>query len=673
MLPYQKRWHFLCQEILRLNEAYYQLDEPEVNDASYDALFDALKKIEEQFPDLKTPDSPTQRVGAQPLSVFKEVHHAQPMLSIRSETDSKGLRAFYERSSRLLEAAVPSQECELFLEPKFDGLALSLRYEKGFLVQAATRGDGMNGEDVTLNARTIASIPCMIQSHLVPAVLEVRGEVYMDRQKFEIFNAKQRRQGLPTLSNPRNGAAGSMRQLDSNVTAKRPLSFYAYGIGEVTGELPESQDKLLNWLAGIGFPVTSYRQVAINDKEVREYYQNLLQKRDDLPFEMDGIVVKLNSFKHQAQAGFLSREPRWAIAYKFPAQEVVTTVNDIVIQVGRTGAITPVASLEPVMVGGVQVSMATLHNESELARKDIRVGDRVIVRRAGDVIPEVVSVIKAQRSLDAMPFEMPLVCPDCHSEIIKIPGEVVIRCSGGLFCPAQKKQSILHFVSRKAMNIDGLGIRVIESLLEHQLISSPADLYFLTKENLLSLERFALKSASNLLEAIESSKQTTFARFIYSLGIRGVGEAKATLLAECFSSLEALSSSAEDDLTSIPDIGPVLAHSIHLFFGQSENQKIIQRLMQAGISWPAALQTGEKKALQGLSFVITGALTTLSRTQAQEMIRRQGGKVTGSVTAKTDYLLLGESPGKKLSDAQKKGIQLLPESDFLSLFYQDRR
>jgi DNA ligase (NAD+) len=649
---------------------YYVLDDPEIPDAEYDRLFRELQELETAHPELIAPDSPTQRVGGKPLEAFMPVRHRIPMRSIRTETDTGpgGAWAFdaqVRREVGLSEDTVPVEyACEL----KFDGLAVSLRYEGGVLVQAATRGDGETGEDVTQNVRTIQVVPLQLQG-AVPEVLEVRGEVYMSRPDFERYNARQRAAGLPTLVNPRNGAAGSIRQLDPNLAAKRPLSFFAYGLGEVQGwELPATQSALLDALMAWGVPVCGERTVARGVDELMAFHRAIAGKRDALPFDIDGVVYKVNRLDWQQQLGFRTREPRWAVAHKFPAQEELTLVEAIEVQVGRTGAITPVARLRPVFVGGVTVTNATLHNADEVARKDVRVGDTVIVRRAGDVIPEVAGVVLERRSLDARPFAMPETCPVCGSRVVRLEGEVVARCIGGLYCRAQRQEAIRHFASRRALDIEGLGDKLVEQLVERDLVRNPADLYGLDVATLAGLERMGAKSAAKLVEALERSKTTTLARFLYALGIREVGEATALTLASHFGTLEALMTAEEERLQQAPDIGPVVAAAIRAFFQEPHNQQVIARLRAAGVRWPETeVKQAVEQLLAGKTIVLTGTLESLTRDQASDRLRALGAKVSGSVSKKTDYVVAGREAGSKLDKARELGVTVLDEAELLAL------
>jgi DNA ligase (NAD+) len=660
----------LRDEIERHNYAYYVLDAPTIPDAEYDRLFRELQALEAEHPELRSADSPTLRVGGQALPEFTPVRHAVPMLSIRTETDTgpEGARSFDARVRRALGLAEDAPPVEYAAELKFDGLAVSLRYEGGVLVRAATRGDGETGEDVTQNVRTIHCIPLRLKGE-PPALLEVRGEAYMSRPDFERYNARQRERGRPTLANPRNGAAGSIRQLDPKIAAERPLSFFAYGVGEARGwAVPPRHSEVLDALADMGVPVSEHRTVAHGAVGLAEFHARTLALRDRLPFDIDGVVYKVNSLALQERLGFVSREPRWAVAHKYPPQEELTLVEGIEVQVGRTGAITPVARLAPVVVGGVTVTNATLHNEDEVRRKDVRIGDTVVVRRAGDVIPEVVGVVKERRSGDERAFVMPEVCPVCGSAIRRLPDEAVARCTGGLYCPAQRKQALLHFASRRALDIEGLGEKLVDQLVERQLVRNAADLYRLDAANLAGLERMGEKSAQNIVDAIARSKDTTLARLIYALGIRNVGEATAKDLARHFGALDTLMAADADALQRVPDVGPVVAESIAGFFAERHNREVIARLREAGVRGRAGARAAA--VLQGLTFVLTGTLPTLAREAAAALIEAAGGKVSGSVSKKTDYVVAGTDAGAKLDKAQALGVRIIDEAGLRRLLEQ---
>jgi DNA ligase (NAD+) len=666
----------LRREIERHNHAYYVLDQPLIPDAEYDRLFRELQTLEAEHLELAAPDSPTQRVGGKPLDAFASVRHAVPMLSIRTETDTdaSGAQAFDARVRKELGLSDADPPVEYSAELKFDGLAINLRYEHGVLVQAATRGDGETGEDVTLNIRTIHAIPLRLSCDLPPDVLEVRGEVYMRRDDFERYNAKQREAGKPTLVNPRNGAAGSIRQLDPSMAAQRPLSFFAYGLGEVKGwkHAPQTHSATLDALAMFGVPVCGERVTGLGAAALIAFHDDIAARRDQLPFDIDGVVYKVNRFDLQRELGFVTREPRWAVAHKYPAQEQLTTVLGIEVQVGRTGALTPVARLAPVFVGGVTVTNATLHNQDEIDRKDVRVGDTVIVRRAGDVIPEVVAAVIDRRPDPAPPrfniLKSYPVCPECGSHVVRLEGEAVARCTGGLYCPAQRKQALLHFAGRRAMDIEGLGDKLVDQLVDRGLVRTPADIYELSQQELAGLERMAEKSAANLLAAIEASKTTTLARFIFALGIRNVGEATAKDLAQHFGSLDRLIAADEAELLAVRDVGPIVAQSIVQFFAESHNLEVVGKLRDAGVHW---LETDglQQSAgiLSGRTLVLTGTLPTLTRDAAKERIEAAGGKVAGSVSKKTDYVIAGAEAGSKLAKAQELGVTILDEAGLLAL------
>ena len=663
----------LRAEIARHDHAYYVLDAPTIPDAEYDRLFRELQAIEQVHPALRSADSPTQRVGGKPLAQFAAVRHRIPMLSIRTETDTEASGAFVF-DSRVRSALKRNDEdppIEYAAELKFDGLAISLRYEDGVLVQAATRGDGETGEDVTANVRTVKAIPLRLRGE-APPVLEIRGEVYMRRDDFERLNTRQADAGDKTFVNPRNAAAGSIRQLDPSIAARRPLSFFAYGLGD-TGEWtpPATHAEVLDVIAAFGLPVCEHRAVVQGAQGLADFHARMGALRDTLPFDIDGVVYKVNSRALQQQLGFVTREPRWAVAHKYPAQEAVTLLRDIEVQVGRTGALTPVARLEPVFVGGVTVTNATLHNQDEIDRKDVRIGDWVIVRRAGDVIPEVVAPVLERRSgepprfvlLDKFP-----TCPVCGSHVVRGEDEAVARCTGGLFCPAQRKQALLHFASRRAMDIEGLGDKLVDQLVDAAIVKTPVDLYRLGVLALANLERMGEKSAQNLLMAIEKSRSTTLARFIFALGIRNVGEATARDLARHFGNLDALVAADVDALQQVPDVGPIVAQCIADFFGEPHNREVIEQLRAAGVQWAEGEPQGTVAgALAGKTFVLTGTLPTLSRDEAKARIEAQGGKVAGSVSKKTHYVVVGADAGSKLDKAQALGLAILDEDGLRAL------
>jgi DNA ligase (NAD+) len=659
----------LRESIERHGRAYYQFDAPTIPDAEYDKLFRELQAIEAEHPELRTADSPTLRVGAAPLSGFSPVKHVVRMLSIRTETDTTaaGATAFDARVRRELGYGEEVPPIEYAAELKFDGLAINLRYVEGLLVQATTRGDGETGEDVTQNIRTIRSIPLRLNGE-APAVLEVRGEAYMSRPDFERYNERQRALGKPTLVNPRNGAAGTIRQLDPALAAQRPLSFFAYGLGETSGwALPATHGGVLDALAEFGLPVCEHHAVVQGAEGLIAFHEHIRELRDRLPFDIDGVVYKVNSLALQATLGFVTREPRWAVAHKYPAQEMLTIVEAIEVQVGRTGAITPVARLTPVFVGGVTVTNATLHNEDELRRKDVRVGDTVIVRRAGDVIPEVVAVVQERRLADAACFNMPTHCPVCGSAIEKPQDEAVARCTGGLFCPAQRKQALLHFASRRAMDIEGLGEKLVDQLVDEHVVKTPADIYRLGLLALANLERMAQKSAANVLAAIDKSRSTTLGRFIFALGIRNVGEATAKDLARFFGNLDALMEADEASLQQVPDVGPIVAASVAHFFAEAHNREVIEQLRAAGVHWSEGESSAVDMPLAGITFVLTGTLPEMSREEAKEQIEAKGGKVSGSVSKKTHYVVAGAEAGSKLDKARELGVTVIDEMQLREL------
>ena len=649
---------------------YYTLDDPEIPDAEYDRLFQELQALEAMHPGLATEDSPTRRVGGQVQDGLLSVRHVVPMLSIQTETDTTaaGAEAFDARVRRELELAADAPALAYAAELKFDGLAINLRYEHGVLVQAATRGDGETGEDVTLNIRTIGQIPLKLQGE-APAVLEVRGEVYMRRDDFERLNERQREKGEKTFINPRNTAAGAVRQLDPSVTAQRPLSFFAYGLGEVHGwDLPDTHSAMLDALSAFGLPVCAERCVAQGAAGLVAFHDRVEALRDALPFDIDGVVYKVDDLALQRRLGFKTREPRWAVAHKYPAQEQLTTVLDIDVQVGRTGKLTPVAKLAPVFVGGVTVTNATLHNEDEARRKDVRVGDTVIVRRAGDVIPEVVGVLVPKRPQGAQPFTMPDRCPVCGSAAVREPGEAETRCTGGLFCSAQRKQAILHFAQRRAVEVEGLGDKLVDQLVDTGVINTLPDLYRLGLTALASLDRMAEKSGLNILAALEKSKQTTLPRFLFGLGIRHVGEATAKALARHFGGLDAVMDASPEQLLEVPDVGPVVAQSIRTFFDQPHNREVVEQLRACGVTWDEGEpQAQAPKPLAGKTFVLTGTLPTLSRDEAKDRLEAVGAKVAGSVSKKTDYVVAGAEAGSKLDKARELGIAVLDEDALMAL------
>lgn len=676
----RRRMQALRKDIELHNYHYYTLDAPIIPDAEYDKLFRELQELEQRYPELITPDSPTQRIGAAALKQFAQIQHRTPMLSLGNAFDVAEVEAFDRRVRQILGV----DKAEYAVEPKFDGLAVSLCYENGVLTTGATRGDGYVGEDVTRNLRTIRSIPLQLKAdsrQALPAFIEVRGEVLMLKADFEKLNRQQREKNEREFINPRNAAAGSLRQLDPGITASRKLAFFTYGIGACEGEsVPrDKHDHVLDYLVSLRFPVVRERRTVTGLEALLDYHQRISEKRGELPYEIDGTVYKVNDLAQQEKLGFVSRAPRFAIAHKFPAQEATTEVLGIDVQVGRTGALTPVARLKPVFVGGVTVTNATLHNEDEIRRKDVMIGDSVTVRRAGDVIPEVVAVRKEKRPTYAKPFVMPSHCPICGSTAVRLPGEALTRCTGGLFCSAQRKQSILHFASRRAMNIRGLGEKLVDHLVDHGIIKTPADLYTLDATALAAVERMAEKSADNVVNAIEGSKNTTLARFIYSLGIRNVGETTARDLARHFGQLDRLMAADAEGLQQVQDIGPVVAQSIAGFFREKHNREVIEQLRARGVHWQESEESREAQLVPGSStgprtagargktFVLTGTLPNLTREDTRERIESAGGKVTGSVSKKTDYVVAGADPGSKYEKAIELRIPILDEAGLLQL------
>lgn len=664
----------LRADLERHNHAYYVLDAPTIPDAEYDKLFRELQGLEADYPELLTADSPTQRVGGAPLKEFPPRLHGVPMLSLNNAFAPEEVEAFDKRVRDGLEtiAAV-----DYAVEPKFDGLAISLTYENGVFTCGATRGDGVTGEEVTPNLRTLRCIPLRLQGEGWPALIEIRGEVLMFKADFAELNARQRERGDKEFANPRNAAAGSLRQLDSKITASRPLSFFAYGVGAGADALAvKTHSELMDRLAAWGFPVAAERAVVSGSRGQLEFFAKIGMLRPSLPYDIDGVVYKVNRLDWQAQLGFVSRAPRFAIAHKFPAEEALTEVLGIDVQVGRTGAITPVARLKPVFVGGVTVTNATLHNEDEVRRKDVRVGDTVIVRRAGDVIPEVVAIVPEKRpSRDLFggeplhpPFELPKLCPECGSAVVRGIDEAIARCTGGLYCPAQRKQALWHYAARRAMDIEGLGDKIVDQLVDACLVHTPADLYGLSVETLAGLERMGEKSAQNLVAAIDASRQTTLARFIFALGIRNVGEATARDLARYFGNLDGIIAADIEALQQVPDVGPIVAASIVAFFNESHNREIIAQLLAAGLQWADGEPADAgPKLLAGKTLVLTGTLPTLKRDDAKAMIEAAGGKVAGSVSKKTDFVVAGEEAGSKLEKAMELGVAVIDEAELLKL------
>lgn len=658
----------LRSQLRQYEYEYHVLDNPSVPDAEYDRLMNQLKTLEWQHPELITHDSPTQRVGAKPLSGFAQVTHEIPMLSLDNAFSDEELDGFLRR----MESYISQDPASLAFccEPKLDGLAVSILYENGVLSQAATRGDGTTGEEITANIRTIRNIPLKLKLTNPPTRLEIRGEVFMPQAGFEKLNKNALAKGEKTFSNPRNAAAGSLRQLDPKITSQRPLVLNAYGIGiyEGSDELPNTHFERLQWLKSIGIPVNQNIRLAIGRDALLQFYADIQAKRPTLGYDIDGTVLKVNDIRLQEQLGFISRSPRWAIAYKFPAQEEMTILNDVEFQVGRTGAITPVAKLEPVFVAGVTVSNATLHNGDEIERLGIVIGDTVIIRRAGDVIPQIIGVVTERRPEQAKKIEFPTACPVCNSAIVRVEGEAVARCSGGLFCEAQRKEALKHFVSRKAMDMDGVGEKLIEQLMERELIHTPADLFKLNQTTLMRLDRMGEKSAQNALNSIEKAKNTTLPRFLFSLGIREVGEATAQNLANHFGTLEAIRNASFEQLKEVQDVGDVVANRIISFWNEQHNVDVVEDLIAQGVHWQNVVKTEiADNPLKNKNVVLTGTLTQLTRDQAKALLQSLGCKVSGSVSSKTDYLIVGEKAGSKLSKAQELGIQILTESEFIEL------
>ena len=662
----QQQIDSLRHDLRRYEYEYHVLDNPTIPDAEYDRLFHQLKALEAAHPELITADSPTQRVGAKPLSGFAQIRHEIPMLSLDNAFSDEEFYAFVKRiEDRLIRLPEPLTFC---CEPKLDGLAVSILYVNGVLTQAATRGDGTTGEDITANIRTIRNIPLQLLMDNPPTRLEVRGEVFMPHAGFERLNQQALEKGEKTFANPRNAAAGSLRQLDPKITSKRPLVLNAYGIGIAEGvDLPNTHYDRLQWLKSIGIPVNPEIRLCNGTDEVLDFYRDIQNKRSSLGYDIDGTVLKINDIALQEKLGFISKAPRWAIAYKFPAQEELTRLNDVEFQVGRTGAITPVAKLEPVFVAGVTVSNATLHNGDEIERLDIAIGDTVVIRRAGDVIPQIIGVLHDRRPADARPIIFPKTCPVCDSAIVRIEGEAVARCTGGLFCAAQRKEALKHFVSRKAMDIDGVGGKLIEQLVDRELIHTPADLFKLDLTTLTRLERMGAKSAENALASLEKAKNTTLARFIFALGIREVGEATALNLANHFKTLEALQNADLEALQQVPDVGEVVANRILAFWHEPHNVAVVNDLIAQGVHWET-VETKEvtENRFKGKTVVLTGTLTQMGRNEAKALLQDMGAKVSGSVSAKTDFVIAGDAAGSKLTKAQELGVAVLTEEEFLA-------
>ncbi len=648
---------------------YHVMDAPEVPDAEYDRLMRELRELEAQHPDLVTPDSPTQRVGAAPLSAFEQVRHEVPMLSLDNAFDEASYLAFNKRVQDRLKS---TDEITFCCELKLDGLAVSLLYEDGLLVRAATRGDGTTGENITANVRTIRAIPLRLQGENIPARIEVRGEVFMPQAGFEQLNEEARRTGNKVFANPRNAAAGSLRQLDPRITAKRPLTFFCYGFGLLEGgEMPASHWQRLQQLRAWGLPVSDRIRLCHSAQEVLDFYRQVEVDRPQLGFDIDGVVIKVDSQQLQEQLGFVARAPRWAVAFKFPAQEQMTTVRDVEFQVGRTGAITPVARLEPVLVAGVMVSNATLHNADEIERLGLRIGDRVVIRRAGDVIPQVVGVVESERPADAREVTFPTQCPVCGSEVERVEGEAVARCTGGLICGAQRKEALWHFVSRRALDVDGMGEKIIDQLVDKEYVKTPADLFRLSPGLLTGLDRMGPKSAQNVVDALNKAKETTLARFLYALGIREVGEATAANLAAHFGSLEKIMAADLDALIAVPDVGTVVASHVRNFMDEESNREVIRQLVEeCGVHWPAVEVVNAAEIdspFAGKTVVLTGSLSIMSRDDAKARLVALGAKVSGSVSKKTDLVIAGEAAGSKLAKAQELGIDVIDEAEMIRL------
>jgi DNA ligase (NAD+) len=661
-----QRIHALREQINHHNYCYYVLDSPEIPDAEYDRLMRELESLEQKYPETITPDSPTQRVGSAPLKEFEEVRHAIPMLSLGNAFEDQELIDF----DRRVRDGLNVDRVDYSAEPKLDGLAISLRYEDGVLVRGSTRGDGYTGEDVTQNVRTIDSIPLKLIGKDYPRVLEVRGEVFMSKKGFEELNKRQSEQEEKTFANPRNAAAGSLRQLDSRITATRPLEFYSYGLGVVEGQaMPERHSEIMQALKRWGVRINPESRLVKGVEGCLEYHGKMLRKRESIPYDIDGVVFKVDRVDQQETLGFVSRAPRWAIAHKFPAEEEMTTLIGIDVQVGRTGALTPVARLEPIFVGGVTITNATLHNQDEIERKDVRIGDAVIVRRAGDVIPEVVQpVLSKRKNKKLRKFKMPTECPVCGSKVVRLEGEAVSRCTGGLYCPAQRREAIKHFVSRRAMDVEGIGDKLVEQLDQLGMIKDVSDLYHLKADAIAGIERMGEKSADNLIKGLEQSKKTTLSRFLFALGIRQVGETTAQTLARHFGSLEALMQADEEALIEVPDVGPVVAQSIVSFFKEKHNRDVVKKLIKAGINWPREkIPSAKTQTLTDKTFVLTGTLPNMSRNEAKEKLLRLGAKVSGSVSKKTDYVVVGADPGSKADKAEELGVTMIDEEQLLKL------
>jgi DNA ligase (NAD+) len=654
----------LREQINHHNYLYYVLDSPEISDAEYDRLFDELVELEKKYPELVTPDSPTQRVGATPLEEFKTVRHSLPMLSLNKSTSETEFLDFHRRVLEL--SGVDEKKIKYTVEPKFDGLAVELVYENGILTIGSTRGDGVVGEDVTQNLRTVKTIPLKLIGKGYPSLLEVRGEVIINKDDFEKLNKEREKAGEPLFANPRNAAAGSVRQLDPKITSQRPLNMFAYAVGRVEGKrLTTHWDSIL-YLKQLGFKISQYVELSQSVEQIKEYYQKILEIRNDLPYEIDGIVIKVNEFALQEKLGELSRSPRWAVAWKFPAQQENTKIRDIIVSVGRTGALTPVAILEPVRVGGVEVSRATLHNEDEVKKKDVRIGDTVVIQRAGDVIPEVVKVVASKRTGKEKKFVMPDRCPVCGSKVERPEGEAIHRCTG-IACPAQIKENLAHFVSKGAMDMDGLGYKFLEQMVDKKIIQDQADLYFLKKDDMMKMDRMGDKLAQNLLDAINKSRNPSLTNLIYALGIRNVGYHLAGVLAKNFKSLDNLVKQTVDDLTQVYEIGPIVAQSIYNFFHNPKNLKVLEKLKKGGVKFPVEKVKVKESPFSGKTFVLTGGLDSFTRDEATKIIEEMGGRVSSSVSKKTDFVIVGKDPGSKYDNALKLGVKTINEEDFKKL------
>ncbi|MCK4404708.1 MAG: NAD-dependent DNA ligase LigA [candidate division Zixibacteria bacterium] len=654
----------LREQINYHNYRYYVLDSPDISDAEYDRLFDQLAELEKKYPELVTPDSPTQRVGAAPLDEFKTVRHSLPMLSLNKAASEAEFLDFHRRVLELSEAN--EKRIKYTVEPKFDGLAVELVYWKGIFAIGSTRGDGVVGEDVTQNLKTIKSIPLRLLGKNLPDLIEVRGEVIINKDDFEKLNKQRERSGEPSFANPRNAAAGSVRQLDSKITSLRPLNMFAYGTGRVEGKRLSNHWDSIQYLKELGFKISQYVEFCENVDQVESYYNKLVEIRNRLPYEIDGLVIKVNEFELQERLGELSRSPRWAVAWKFPPQQETTRVKDILVGVGRTGALTPVAILEPVRVGGVEVSRATLHNEDEIKKKDVRIGDKVVIQRAGDVIPEVVKVVELKRTGKERKFVMPDKCPVCGSKVERPEGEAIHRCTG-IACPAQIKENLAHFVSKGAMDMDGLGYKHLEQMVDKKLISDQADLYFLKKEDVMKMDRMGDKLAENILNAIDKSRNPSLTNLIYALGIRNVGYHLASVLAKNFKSIDNLAKQSVENLTEVHEIGPIVAESIYNFFHNPKNLKILGKLKNGGVRFPTEKVEAKETPLSGKTFVLTGGLDSFTRDQARKMIEDLGGRISSSVSKKTDFVVVGEDPGSKYDKALKLGVKTINEEEFKKL------